>query len=77
MKNYYRIMLGKKSAHAAECFAGGYIGSGFGGIKRDIAQELPDELSVGRRLHSPERIGPQFFGDSLPPSEEQSGLPLA
>ena len=26
MNNYYRIMLGRKSAHAAECFAGGFVG---------------------------------------------------
>src|SRR5690242_12824215 len=26
MKNYYRVMLGKKGAYAQECFAGNYIG---------------------------------------------------
>lgn len=30
MKSYYRVMLGKKSAHAPECFAGGFIGTDFG-----------------------------------------------
>ena len=25
MKNYYRVMLGKGSSYAAECFAGGFI----------------------------------------------------
>jgi restriction system protein len=44
MKRYYRVMLGKKSAHAAECFAGGYIGSGFGNIKRDVGRELTEEF---------------------------------
>ena len=29
MKGYYRIMLGRKSAHAAECFAGSFIGTDF------------------------------------------------
>lgn len=60
MKRYYRIMLGKKSAHAAECFAGGYIGSGFGGIKRDVAQELPDEFRAFSQNFIPEmqRIHP-------------------
>jgi len=37
MKSYYRVMLGKKSAYAAECFAGGYIGVGFG-INQDLSQ---------------------------------------
>ena len=27
MKTYYRIMLGQKSVHAAECFAGNVIGA--------------------------------------------------
>jgi len=54
MKRYYRIMLGKKSAHAAECFAGGYIGSGFGDIKRDVAQELPDEFRAFSQKFIPE-----------------------
>jgi len=54
MKRYYRIMLGKKSAHATECFAGGYIGSGFGGIKRDVAQELPDEFRAFSQKFIPE-----------------------
>lgn len=54
MKRYYRIMLGKKSAHAAECFAGGYIGSGFGGIKRDVTQELTDDFRAFSQRFIPE-----------------------
>lgn len=54
MKRYYRIMLGKKSAHATECFAGGYIGSGFGGIKRDVAQELTDDFRAFSQKFIPE-----------------------
>jgi len=42
MKGYYRIMLGRKSAHAAECFAGGFIGTDFG-IHEDLSRKLPDE----------------------------------
>lgn len=26
MKGYYRVMLGRKSVHAAECFTGGFMG---------------------------------------------------
>jgi len=42
MKNYYRLMLGRKSAHAAECFAGSFIGTDFS-IHEDLSRELPEE----------------------------------
>src|SRR5260370_11259150 len=42
MKNYYRIMLGGKSAHAAECFAGTFIGTDFS-IHEDLSRKLPEE----------------------------------
>jgi restriction system protein len=42
MKNYYRVMLGKKSAFAEQCFAGNFIGADFG-ILEDLSQKLPDE----------------------------------
>lgn len=42
MKSYYRLMLGRKSAHAAECFDGGFIGADFG-IAEDLSNKLPDE----------------------------------
>jgi hypothetical protein len=41
MKSYYRVMLGRKSAHAPECFAGGFIGTDFG-INEDLTGKLPD-----------------------------------
>jgi restriction system protein len=34
-------MLGRKSMHAPECFAGNFIGAGFG-IQEDLADHLPD-----------------------------------
>ena len=40
MKNYYRIMLGKKSMYAAEAYKGNYIGAGFF-----------DSLNLTRHLH--------------------------
>ena len=43
MKRFYRVMLGKKSSFAAECFAGGFICCGLGDITRDIAQDLYDD----------------------------------
>jgi len=42
MKNYYRVMLGKGSAHAAECLEGGFIGADFG-IVQDLTRSLPDD----------------------------------
>jgi restriction system protein len=42
MKNYYRVMLGRKSAYAAQCFAEGFIGTDFG-IHEDLSRKLPDE----------------------------------
>lgn len=40
MKSYYRVMLGKQSIHAANCFAGDFIGTDF-----DIPQDLTPDLS--------------------------------
>ena len=42
MKSYYRVMLGQKSVHAGECFAGNFIGTDFG-IKQDLSKKLPEE----------------------------------
>jgi len=42
MKSYHRVMLGRKSVHAAECFAGGFIGADFG-IHEDLTHKLPEE----------------------------------
>ncbi|MEK9810455.1 MAG: endonuclease NucS domain-containing protein [Candidatus Nanopelagicales bacterium] len=42
MKAYYRVMLGKGSIHAAECFQGGFVGVDFG-IDQDLTGQLPDE----------------------------------
>jgi len=42
MKNYYRVMLGRKSAFAEQCFAGSFIGADFG-IAEDLSNKLPDE----------------------------------
>ena len=42
MKNYYRVMLGRKSAHAPVCFAGNFIGVDFG-FDQDLTGQLPDE----------------------------------
>lgn len=43
MKNYYRIMLGKKSAYAEDAYKGNFIAAGF--IKdRDLTSHISDNL---------------------------------
>ena len=42
MKSYYRVMLGRQSIHAAECFAGGFIGADYQ-IDKDLSAQLPEE----------------------------------
>ncbi len=42
MRNYYRIMLGRQSIHADECFKGNFIGVDFG-IDIDLTGKLPDK----------------------------------
>jgi len=40
MKSYYRLMLGRKHVYAAECLAGGFVGTDFG-IHEDLTRKLP------------------------------------
>jgi restriction system protein len=42
MKSFYRVMLGQRSVHAEECFAGNFIGTDFG-IIQDLSHKLPEE----------------------------------
>jgi restriction system protein len=42
MKRYYRVMLGRKSAYASDCFQGGYIGADFD-IREDLTNKLPED----------------------------------
>jgi restriction system protein len=51
-KSYYRVMLGRKSAHAAECFSGGFIGADFD-ITEDLSRKLPDEWREFNRAYIP------------------------
>ena len=52
MKSYYRLMLGKKSAHAEECFGGNFIGTDFG-IAQDLTQKLTDEWRAFNKTFIP------------------------
>jgi len=45
MKNYYRVMLGRKSVYAEECFKGNFIGADFG-INQDLTHKLPEQWQV-------------------------------
>ena len=42
MRNYYRVMLGRKSVYAGTCFNDGFIGTDFG-FTEDLTGKLPDE----------------------------------
>lgn len=42
MVNYFRVMLGRKSVQAADCFSGNFIGADFG-IHQDLSQQLPED----------------------------------
>lgn len=52
MKKYYRVMLGRKSVHAEECLAGGFIGTDFG-INQDLSRDLPDDWRTFNRKFIP------------------------
>lgn len=45
MVDYYRIMLGKASVHAAECHKEGFIGADFG-IQDDLTSKLPENWKI-------------------------------
>jgi len=47
-RSYYRVMLGKGSMHADECFKGNFIGSGYAGIMTDQSHKLMEDYSKFR-----------------------------
>ncbi len=69
IKNYYRLMLGKQSVHAALCFQEGFIGGDF-----TIARNLAADLSGGRQSFF-QKIVPEFRG--LHPERTKVGAGLA
>lgn len=52
MKNYYRLMLGKKSKHADTCIAGNFVGTNFG-IHQDLKGKLFDEWRMFNKEYIP------------------------
>lgn len=69
MKNYHRVMLGQKSVHAEECFAGNFIGADFG-IHQDLSQQLPEEWRMFNKAFIPVYLG-------LHPEKSKIGAGLA
>lgn len=55
MKNYIRLMLGKKSVHAEECRKGGFIGIDFG-VHRDLSSDLPEDWREFNSKYIPEYL---------------------
>lgn len=52
MKSYRRIMLGRKSVYAKECFDENFIGTDFG-IHQDLTHKLPDDWREFNRVFIP------------------------
>ena len=69
MTNYRRVMLGKQSVHAADCFAGNFIGADFG-IHEDLSHHLPEEWRTFNK-----QFIPKFLERN--PEKEKIGAGLA
>jgi len=52
MKSYYRVMLGRKSVHAADCFRDGCIGADFT-IAEDLSRKLPEQWKDFNKMYIP------------------------
>ena len=52
MRNYYRVMLGRKSVHAIECQKDGFVGTDFD-IHEDLNRKLPEEWREFNRMFIP------------------------
>jgi restriction system protein len=67
MKNYYRIMLGRKSAHAEEAHKGNFIGADFG------IDDLTGHLADNRRTFNEEHI-PKYIEQNPCKTKISAGL---
>jgi restriction system protein len=68
VKNYYRIMLGRKSIHAAEGFVGNFIGVDFK-IHQNLTSELPDDWR-----HFNKKFIPVFLSNHPDKTKISAGL---
>ncbi len=55
MKQYRRIMLGKQSKHANECFASNFIGADFD-VAEDLTGKLPDSWREFNQVYVPKMV---------------------
>jgi restriction system protein len=55
MKQYRRIMLGKQSRHADECFANNFIGADFD-VAEDLTGNLPDSWREFNQVYVPKMV---------------------
>lgn len=69
MRSYYRVMLGKQSMYAANCFAGNFIGADYE-IPQDLKDELPDDWRAFNK-----KFIPIFLADH--PDKTRIGAGLA
>ena len=51
-KQFFRLMLGAKSVHAADCFQGNFIGCDFG-IDQDLTEDLSEEMREFNQKYRP------------------------
>ena len=68
-RNYYRLMLGKQHIHAAECLAGGFVGTHFQ-VKEDLTDKLTDSWQAFNKLYIP-------IYQALVPTKTKIGAGLA
>jgi restriction system protein len=52
MKSYYRVMLGRRTRYAEECFRDGFIGTDFD-IPEDLSGKLPNEWRSFNKTYIP------------------------
>jgi restriction system protein len=69
VKQYRRIMLGKQSRHADECFAGNFIGADFD-VAEDLTGNLPDSWREFNQVYVPKMVAAN-------PSKSKIGAGLA
>src|ERR1035438_273442 len=68
MKNYYRLMLGRKSAFAEECFKGNFVGVDLS-IEQDLTGSLPEDW---RQFN--QKVRPVFLKKHPDKSKISAGL---
>lgn len=68
LRNYYRVTLGQGNTHAAEAFAGDFIGADFG-IAVDLTNDLPDDWRAFNK-----KFIPVYLADHPEKSRVAAGL---